>query len=440
MAPSHTTSFAATALFLLAGATLSLVACLTPPGAGQPSETASSETAAADTASSDTAPASSGQPTESDDPLPTLPPREFSRTSKELIGSMKLGWNLGNALDAPESETAWGNPTVRPGLLKAVAKAGFQLVRVPVTWTLHTGPGPEFTVDAGFLERVAEIVGYVRDAGMHAIINIHHDGADGFTQVEWLTLNDASGAITDENNRAVRQRFVAVWQQIAKHFAGFGEELLFESMNEIHDGYGQPNPKYFTIINDLNQAFVDTVRRSGGNNAQRHLIVPGYNTNIDHTLAGFQLPKDPTPNRLIVSAHYYDPYLFALQAKKNTWGSASPGNDGWGQEDFVVKQFDKLKERFLDKGVPMIIGEYGATHQADYVDYRRYYMEYVTKVAVDRGIVPVYWDNGGEGSGGEKFGMFSRHSYEVLHPKVLEAMVRAATKDYALSDVALPKP
>jgi len=314
------------------------------------------------------------------------------------------------------------------------------VVRIPVTWTLHMGAAPDFTIDPAWLNRVAEVVDYVHAAGMYAIINVHHDGADGSTKVEWLTLNDASGAITEANNQAVRARFVTVWKQIATRFAGYGEELWFESMNEIHDGYGQPDPKYFTIINQLNQAFVDVVRASGGNNVQRHLVVPGYNTNIDHTLAGFELPKDPTPGRLILSVHYYDPYLFALQAKKNTWGKASPGNDGWGQEDFVVKQFDKLKARFIDQGVPMIIGEYGACAQQGFEDYRRYYMEYVTKAAVDRGIVPIYWDNGAEGSGGEKFGLFSRTSYATLHPEILEALQRAAKSSYQLSDVALPKP
>jgi endoglucanase len=369
-----------------------------------------------------------------------LQPREFTHSSTELLAKMKLGWNLGNSLDAPEGETAWGNPAVTPELLRAVAASGFDLVRIPVTWSLHTGPAPDFSIDPNWLARVAEVVDYVRGAGLYAIINLHHDGADGLDRVEWLTLNDATGAISEANNQAVRARFVAVWKQIAARFADYGEELLFESMNEVHDGYGKPDPQYFAIINGLNQAFVDRVRASGGNNAARHLVVPGYNTNIDHTLSGFELPKDPTAKRLIVSVHYYDPYLFALQGKKNTWGKASPGNDGWGQEDFVVAQLDKLKAHFSGLGLPIIIGEYGACQQEGFEDYRRYYMEYVTKAAVDRGMVPVYWDNGAEGSGGEKFGLFSRTSYAPLHPKLLEAMVRAAKSSYQLSDIALPAP
>jgi aryl-phospho-beta-D-glucosidase BglC (GH1 family) len=367
-------------------------------------------------------------------------PREFTHTSAELLKKVRLGWNMGNSLDVPEGETAWGNPKATPELMTAVANAGFGLVRIPITWTPRTGPAPDYVIDASFFARVDEVVGYAHSAGLYSVIDLHHDGADNFKGVEWITLNDDKGNTTPENNELVKKRFVAVWSQIAKHFAGYGEELLFESMNEIHDGYGAPDPRHFTFINELNREFVKVVRASGGNNAKRHLIVPGYNTNIDHTIKGFELPADPTPNRLSLSVHYYDPYLFALQAKTNTWGAASPGRDNWGQEDFVVTQFDKLKTTFIDKGVPIFLGEYGATHQADFADYQRYYVEYVTKAAIDRGILPVVWDNGGQGSGGEKFGLIDRTNNGVLHPKLMEAMKRASSSTYKLSEVALPVP
>jgi len=367
-------------------------------------------------------------------------PRTFTHTSAELLAEMELGWNLGNSLDAPQGETAWGNPRVTPELLHAVAGAGFDLVRIPVTWSRHMGPGPDYLIDPNWLERVDDIVGYARAEGLYAIINLHHDGADGFQSVEWLTLNDPNGDVTEENNVAVRTRFLAVWKQIADRFSDYGEELLFESMNEIHDGYGTLGPQYFTIINDLNQQFVNLVRAGGGNNAQRHLVVPGYNTNIDHTIKGFKRPADSTAHRLILSVHFYDPYLFALQAKTHTWGAASPGRDDWGQEDFVTAQFDKLKSTFIDQGLPVILGEYGATRQEGFEDYRRYYMEYVTKAAADRGIVPVYWDNGARGSGGEKFGLIDRQTYTVLFPDLMKAMLRAAASSYAIDDMALPAP
>jgi aryl-phospho-beta-D-glucosidase BglC (GH1 family) len=321
-----------------------------------------------------------------------------------------------------------------------VAEAGFEIVRIPVTWSLHMGPAPSYAIDETFLARVEEVVGLATGSGLHAIINLHHDGADAYAGVEWLTLNAADGSVTEANNAAVRERFVAVWTQLCARFADHGEELLFESMNEIHDGYDAPDPEYYTIINDLNQAFVDTVRAGGGENEHRHLVVPGYNTNIDFTVAGFQAPLDPTPDRLILSVHYYDPWTYAGEASTNVWGQASPGTDSWGQEPHVVAQFDKLKVSFIDAGLPVLMGEYGAVQQTGFEDYRRYYMEYVGKAAKDRGILPLYWDNGGSGSGMDNFGLFDRSTNAVLHPTILEAMMRAATSPYTLGEVAPPVP
>ena len=407
---------------LLASLAPTLNSCLRPPGAARAGATAAESSAA-------------GAVT----PSAPQKPRAFSHTSSELLTKLQLGWNLGNSLDVPDGETAWGNPKATPELLAKVAELGFKAVRIPVTWTSHTGAGPDYAIEAAWLARVAEVVGYAHAAGLYAVINVHHDGADGFKGPEWLTLNDAQGNTTDANNDAVRARFVAIWAQIARHFADYGEELLFESMNEIHDGYGNPDPRHFTFINDLNQHFVDLVRKSGGNNAQRHLIVPGYNTNIDHTVAGFKAPKDSTPGRLALSVHFYDPYTFALAAKTKTWGDASPAHDNWGQESHVTGQFDKLKSKFIDQGLPVFMGEYGATNQGGSEEYRRYYIEYVTKAAIERGILPMYWDNGGTNDGGESFALFNRTSLQVLHQDLLDAMQRAKNSSFKLSDIALPK-
>jgi endoglucanase len=365
-------------------------------------------------------------------------PREFTHTSAELLAELKLGWNLGNSLEVPTGETAWGNPKVTPELLRTVAHAGFGLVRIPVTWAPHTGPGPAYTIAPSWFERVDEVVGYARSFGLYCVINVHHDGADGFKGVQWLALKDASGNTTEQNNAVVRAHFVAIWTQIAKHFAGYGEDLLFESMNEVHDGYGKPDPRHYTIINELNQAFVKLVRASGNNNAKRHLVVAGYNTNIDHTIEGFQLPEDSVPGRLILSVHYYDPYLFALKAETHAWGKASPGSDNWGQEDYVLAQFDKLKATFIDRGVPVLVGEYGAARQAETDDYRRYYDEYVTEAAIQRGMLPVLWDNGADGTGGEKFGLFDRRGGGVMDPALLQALKRAKASSTSIADIAPP--
>ncbi|MBN2801962.1 MAG: cellulase family glycosylhydrolase [Deltaproteobacteria bacterium] len=360
-------------------------------------------------------------------------------TAAQIVADMNIGWNLGNSLDAEGSETAWNNPIVTRELINAVAAEGFGAVRIPVTWAPHIGPGPNYTIDANWMNRVDEVVGYVLDAGMYAIINLHHDGADAYTAVEWITLNDASGNVTYANNLAVEQKFTTVWTQIADHFKNHSQHLIFESMNEIHDGYGDPQSVYYDIINNLNQVFVDVVRGTGANNSSRALIVPGYNTNINYTVAGFQLPDDSAANKLILTVHYYDPWTFAGEGSTTVWGAAYPGSDDFGQEDYVITQFNKLKTTYIDKGTPVILGEYGAVNVTGYENYRRYYMEYVTKAAHDRGIAPIYWDNGGTGSGADNFGLISRYSpYSELFSDILDAMMRAATSSYSINDISTP--
>jgi endoglucanase len=229
-----------------------------------------------------------------------------------------------------------------------------------------------------------------------------------------------------------------VWGQVAEHFATFDDRLLFESMNEIHDGYDAPDLGYYAIINHLNQTFVDVVRGAGGHNDTRKLVVPGYNTNIDYTVAGFVAPEDPAADRLILSVHFYDPWSFAGEGSTAAWGSASPGTDSWGQEDYVVSQFDKLQTTYIDQGLPVIMGEYGAINRTGSEAYRRYYMEYVTRAACERGIAPIYWDNGGVGSGEDNFGLIERSSKEVAFPEILDAMFRACQSTGSLDSIAKP--
>ena len=203
-----------------------------------------------------------GTPSVAPDPgTPSVAPDSgFESSSAELIASFELGWNLGNSLDVPEGETAWNNPVVSRELLEAVAAAGFDVVRVPVTWSLFLGPGPEYSVDAARLTRVEEVLGYVLDSGMHAIVNLHHDGADGLEGVEWLSLNDPSGEVSDSHNAAVEAQFVAVWTQLAQHFGAYDSRLLFESMNEIHDGYDAPDPVYGERMGQFLDAFAIQVQ------------------------------------------------------------------------------------------------------------------------------------------------------------------------------------
>jgi endoglucanase len=364
--------------------------------------------------------------------------------ARATVAAMRLGWNLGNSLDVADPsksdatvETGWGNPVVTAELMHAVAAAGFGAIRIPVTWIGRFDPAPSYRIRKEFMTRVEEVVSLALDQKLYVIINVHHDGAEG-VKGQWLSLVDAAGKVTPEHSSATREQFRAIWVQIADRFRDYGDHLLFESMNELKVGYGPPQPAYLNEVNALNQAFVDTVRGSGSYNPQRCLVIPGYNTNIEHTLAGFKKPNDTSVGKLILSDHYYDPWNFAGEGASHAWGKGSPGADDWGQEDWALAQVSKLKSSFVDQGLPMIWGEYGAVHQEGAEKYQRYWLEVVTKTVHDAGITPFLWDNGSKGSGRDAFGLFDRSSNTVLHPEWLEALQRAVAKDYTLADV--PKP
>lgn len=364
---------------------------------------------------------------------------DFSKTAVEVVADMKVGWNLGNQLDSVCStphesfmaEESWGNPRVGKELIDSVKAAGFNTVRIPVTYINHFGDAPDYTIDEDWLDRVKEVVDYVIDNDMYAIINIHHDGSTNVTG-KWID-------IAADDQTQVLDQFEKMWTQIAEKFKGYDEHLIFESMNEImEDGnYNAPkNENTYKNINALNQKFVDTVRKTGGNNDKRYLLVPGYNTNIGFTAegafeeGGFIPPTDTAENKLMISVHFYDPWTYAGEGSTDQWGyKAEKGKaDNWGQEDFLTDRMDLLKTTFVDKGYGVIIGECGAVYQAEELEpYREYYIEYMTQAAVSRGMCPVFWDNGSRSSGTEAFGLFNRSMpYDQLYPNVIEKIMKAA--------------
>lgn len=373
-------------------------------------------------------PAGSEQPADK----PETPPSEQPSTpdassisSVEFAKSMAPGWNLGNQFDAYNNgvaaETAWGNPKATAQLFSKLKEYGFNSVRIPVTWLGHIGKAPEYTIDSVWLDRIAEVVGYAEDAGLKAIINIHHDGADG---KNWL---DPKGAAEDPaKHEAIKQQLKAMWTQIANRFADKGDFLIFESLNEIHDGgwgWGdnrKDGGKQYKVLNEWNQAFVDAVRATGGKNADRFLGLPGYCTNPDLTVSHFVKPHDSATDRQLVAVHFYDPNTFAIEAKFTEWGhTGTKGKkETWGDEDNVRNVFQKLHDKFIANGTGLYIGEWGATRRANEHDekFRLYYIAYVTKAAATLGIPLIFWDNGSTATGHEAFGII-RHDDGALLDK-----------------------
>jgi len=376
----------------------------------------------------------------------------------EFVSSMKIGWNLGNALDAHSNgnhnETAWGNPRAKRELINAVANQGFGVVRIPVTWGNMIGPAPNYKVEGSLLSRVAEIVEWTRSAGMRAIINIHHDGADSSY---WLSVRSAD--LTGENKEAIDAKFSAVWKQIAEYFKNHGNYLIFEGFNELHDGgwgyTGTRNVHGVSVtttstdltnqrirVNELNQMFVNTVRAVGNENTNRYLLIHGLVTRPSETWAShFVMPNDSTENRIIAGIHFYDPYNFTGNASQTVWGNkALPGN--WANEQNVRNQFNRIKTRFIDNNIPVIIGEYGAVRQSTETGkaHRLYYMEYVTKYAVDCGFIPIYWDNGASTPGSEGFSLFNRSAFSLIPDAadIIKVMMKAVNENYSIDDIVVP--
>ncbi len=352
-------------------------------------------------------------------------------TSLQLSKEMSPGWNLGNALEAIDakkpyvwgsknfSETAWGNPKVTQAMMDAVKAAGFKSVRIPVAWKMYADAGDN--ISPQWMARVKEVVGYAHNAGLYAIINVHWDGG-------WLQP-------TFKQQPMANARLATYWTQIANAFKDADDHLLFAGTNEVMvDGdYNPPTAEYCSVQNGFNQLFVKTVRATGGNNAKRHLVVQAFNTGINAaTSCNATLPIDTTANRLFMEVHYYDPFNFTINPGSKIWQWGSIATDPaatetWANEPFADAQFQKMKTAFIDKGVPVLLGEYGAMQRAKFDaagTYRKYWDQVITRSAFQHGLVPVYWDNGYTAD--LEMGLFNRATGEQAFPDVIAAIVGAA--------------
>jgi endoglucanase len=364
--------------------------------------------------------------------------RASAANASQVVYEMGAGWNLGNSLEASvngvPSETAWNNPTVTKDLIKKVKASGFKTIRIPVSYLSKIGSAPNYAINSAWLDRIKTVVDYAHSEGLYVIINIHGDGYNS-VQGSWLLVNSW-------NQNEIKVKFEKVWQQIANKFKNYNDFLIFESMNEVFDGqYGNPNSAYYANLNAYNQIFVDTVRKTGGNNNARWLLVPGWNTNIDFTAGnyGFVVPTDNfrsntipgNEKRIMISAHYYSPWDFAGEENGNItqWGATSTNpakKSNWGQEDYLNAQFKMMYDKFVTQGYPVIIGEFGSidktSHDSNNNKYREAYAKAVTSTAKKYKLVPVYWDNGFNGQYG--FGLFNRYNNTVTQQGIINAIMQ----------------
>jgi endoglucanase len=336
---------------------------------------------------------------------------------------------------APGTKFPRPSPSRRVQFAEAATTRLRASIRIPVSYLGHIGSGPDYAINAAWLNRIQQVVDYAYNRGLYVLINMHGDGYKTVSG-SWL-ICDASSQTT------IREKYQKVWQQVATRFQSYNEHLILESMNENFDGqYGNPTQPCYSNINAYNQIFVDTVRRTGGNNASRWLLVPGWNTNIDYTAGnyGFVIPTDQYRSstipageqRLMISVHYYDPWDFTGQEDGNItqWGAAATNpakKSVWGQEDFLDGQLKKMRDTFVTRGYPVFVGEYGSIDKTTYDSannrYRADFARTLVATAKKYGAATAYWDNGWNGQHG--FGLFNRSSNTVTQQGIIDAIISA---------------
>jgi aryl-phospho-beta-D-glucosidase BglC (GH1 family) len=351
----------------------------------------------------------------------------MSSSAVQLAAKIQLGWNLGNSLEAIGGETAWGNPKATKALIDLVKANGFNAIRIPVSYDQYLAYASTAQLKAEWLARVKEVVHYVVDNDMYVIVNIHWDGG-------WLENN-----CTEAKKSATNAKQKAFWEQIATTLRGFDEHLIFASANEPKVA----NATEMAVLNSYHQTFIDAVRSTGGKNAYRTLVIQGPDTDIEKTnKLMLTLPTDKVADRMMMEIHYYTPYQFTLMDKDADWGKMfyywgasnrsttdTERNPTWGEEADLDKLFKSMKTQFVDKGIPVILGEFGAIRRSNltgnnlalHLASRAYYFQYVVKQAKANGIVPFYWDEGNIGSNG--FGIFNRNNTTVADHQALKGLL-----------------
>jgi endoglucanase len=348
------------------------------------------------------------------------------KTAMEIVSQMGIGWNLGNTFDAHNGrkvsvsshETTWGNPRVTRELIHKVKEAGFKTIRIPVTWYPQLSNDGKYTINPDFLARVREVVDWAYEEGLFVIINVHHED-------KWLNVKNL-----DTDYEKIGVQLGAIWSQIADYFADYDQHLIFEGMNEPRmkgtSVEWNGNEAGYAAVNYLAQVFVDTVRGNGkGHNGERALMIPGYAASSSSAvMTKIRIPQWNGANaeNIIVSVHCYTPYDFCLADTQVNFNRLYQTHT-----TEINMIFYNIKGHFLSKGIPVVIGETGATNKDNPVA-RENWAYYMGKQAASFGVPIVIWDNGHNGnSGGECHAWIERRGEEISPwPTVLEALFEGA--------------
>ena len=345
---------------------------------------------------------------------------QCDETAFQTAANISMAINIGNTLEAIGGETAWGAAKINADYIRSIRESGFDAVRLPVAWYNHSDKNT-LKIDESWMNRVDEVVQLCIANGLYVFMNIHWDEG-------WMELNiDSYSSDVDRIQREL-------WTQIADRFKDYDKHLVFCGANEA----GQDTQASADALKAYMQTFIDVVRASGSNNANRVLVVQSPGTDIDRAVkycAG-NLPKDKVADRMMLEVHCYDPSDFTIMQNDGEWGANSKvryfwgqdyhtGTDRdctWGEENHIDTQMQKLKTNFVDKGIPVIIGEFGCGRRRSFVatidEAKHYYHSYIVKSAKTNGAVPFLWDTPNE--------MFNRQTGAVIDPDNLAAMQQGA--------------
>lgn len=353
-----------------------------------------------------------------------------SNEATAMTQKLGWGWNLGNHFDTDNTQWGyWDGATPSAALFSRLAGAGAKTVRIPATWTNHMDDS--YTIDAAYLDEVKGVVDLALAAGLNVILNTHHDSFE----------TDLGNAAADAEVAQKDSTIIAkLWEQVATKFAGYNDQLIFETFNEVHagDNWGGGKDEEYALLNKWNQYAVDAIRAAGGNNATRWIGVAGYAANIDLTVAQLVLPTDPA-NRIMVGVHCYDPYNFCLQPYGEDgaalatpeWGHTK---DATGAEElYAINQLYKVRQAYIEKGIPCYLGEYGCVWKnSDYENaFRAYYLEFFCRAANLAGIPMFVWDNNAKNAGNEANGYIDHETGAWLNDSetLIPMMVNACTSN-----------
>lgn len=331
------------------------------------------------------------------------------------LANPTYGWNLGNTLEATWSGAAM--PTQK--LINNVAAAGFNTIRIPCAWDHNADPNTH-VINASYMAQVTQVVQWAQKAKLTVIINDHWDGG-------WFEDSNFNNF-----DPSVNAKLVSYWTQIANNFEGYNSKLLFAIANEPN----VTSQAQTTVLLAYYQNVINAVRATGDNNKTRWLVLQGPGGgNIDNTNSWVTtLPSDPAKH-LVFEVHYYSPYQYALMTADATWGSmwyfwgrnyhslslTTRNATSSTEESYVTSELQKMKTQFTSKGIPVLLGEFGAIRRTGtagltgtdlnlHLASRTYFDKYVVGQANSLGIRPVYWDDGDNGTGNNAFGLFNRSS------------------------------